>query len=124
MSVVIFFFKGLIILLQFKRLTRAYHQEAKWCQVSYFPTFEEYMSVACLSAGMKMLSITSIVLLGDVATREAFEWMSKDPLILNAIPVIGRLGNDIVGHEVRFNSKFATGVLLKKQYFFFNQNTT
>nr|BBO53955.1 sesquiterpene synthase 2 [Angelica keiskei] len=83
----------------FKRLTRSYHQESKWCQVSYFPTFEEYMSVACVSDGMKMLSITSFVLMGNVATKEAFEWMSKDPLILRAMSVIGRLKNDIVGHE-------------------------
>ncbi|KAK1386307.1 Germacrene D synthase [Heracleum sosnowskyi] len=83
----------------FKRLTRSYHQEAKWCQVGYFPTYEEYMSIACVTDGLKMLSVTSIVLLGNVATREAFEWMSKDPLIQRAMSVLGRLKNDIVGHE-------------------------
>ncbi|XP_063940058.1 sesquiterpene synthase 2-like [Daucus carota subsp. sativus] len=83
----------------FKRTVRHYHQEAKWCHVGYFPKFEEYMGVACLSAGMAMLSITSFVLMGNVATKEAFEWTSKDPLNLRAVAEIGRLGNDIVGHE-------------------------
>ncbi|KAK1380669.1 (-)-germacrene D synthase [Heracleum sosnowskyi] len=83
----------------FKTVTRAYHQESKWCQVSYFPTFEEYMSVASVSASMKMLSMTSFVLMGNVTTKEAFEWMSKDPLIARAMSLLGRLKNDIVGHE-------------------------
>ncbi|KAK1366869.1 hypothetical protein POM88_042430 [Heracleum sosnowskyi] len=74
----------------FKRLTRSYQQEAKWFQISYFPTFEEYMSVACVSDGLKMLAVTSSVLMGNIATREAFEWMSKDPSILRAISVILR----------------------------------
>ncbi|KAK1366871.1 hypothetical protein POM88_042432 [Heracleum sosnowskyi] len=74
----------------FKRLTRSYQQEAKWFQISYFPTFEEYMSVACESDGLKMLAVTSSVLMGNFATREAFEWMSKDPSILRAISVILR----------------------------------
>ncbi|KAL8132489.1 hypothetical protein AgCh_008108 [Apium graveolens] len=83
----------------FKRLTRGYLDEAKWCEVQYFPSYEEYMSVALITGAFKMLSVTSFVLMGDVATREAYEWMSKDPLIVKAASVICRLSDDIVGHE-------------------------
>ncbi|KAK1401041.1 (-)-germacrene D synthase [Heracleum sosnowskyi] len=83
----------------FKRLTRGYFAEAKWCQVQYFPKFEEYMSVALITGGYKMLSVTSFVLMGNVATRDAFDWISKDPLIVKASSVICRLSDDIVGHE-------------------------
>lgn len=51
-----------------------------------------------------MLSVTSFVLMGTVATREAFDWMSKDPLIVKASSVICRLSDDIVGHEVRYTN--------------------
>ncbi|XP_063945312.1 sesquiterpene synthase 2-like [Daucus carota subsp. sativus] len=82
-----------------KELTRGYLKEAKWCQVHYTPTFEEYMSTALVTGGIYMLSVSSFVLMGDVATRESFEWMSKDPLIVRASSVICRLTDDIVGHE-------------------------
>ena len=78
-------------------------KEAKWCQVHYTPTFEEYMSTALVTGGIYMLSVSSFVLMGDVATRESFEWMSKDPLIVRASSVICRLTDDIVGHEVRYS---------------------
>ncbi|XP_017238376.1 sesquiterpene synthase 2-like [Daucus carota subsp. sativus] len=84
----------------FKRLVGVYHHEAKWLQAQYIPTFEEYISIANTSAGIKMLAVSSFVLMGDVATREAFEWHSKDPLILVAGAGIARLMNDIVGHEI------------------------
>ncbi|XP_017239117.2 sesquiterpene synthase 2-like [Daucus carota subsp. sativus] len=84
----------------FKKLTVSYNDEAKWLQAQYIPTFEEYMSVAIFSGGTQMLIVSSFLLMGDVATREVFEWHSKDPLIIMASAAIGRLMNDIVGHEV------------------------
>nr|K4L9M2.1 RecName: Full=Sesquiterpene synthase 1; AltName: Full=D-cadinene synthase STS1 [Thapsia garganica]AFV09098.1 sesquiterpene synthase 1 [Thapsia garganica] len=83
----------------FKRLAVAYLQETKWLQAQYIPTFEEYLSVALVSAGGNMLSVSSFVRMGNIATREAFEWLSKDPLIANGLSVIIRLSDDIVGHE-------------------------
>ncbi|KAK1401036.1 hypothetical protein POM88_000641 [Heracleum sosnowskyi] len=60
---------------------------------------KRYMSVALISGAYKMLSVTSLVLMGNVATRDAFDWISKDPLIVKASSVICRLSDDIVGHE-------------------------
>ncbi|WOG83243.1 hypothetical protein DCAR_0102418 [Daucus carota subsp. sativus] len=83
----------------FKKLTVTYLHEAKWLQTQYFPSFEEYMRVALVSGAVKMLSVASFVRMGDIATREAFEWLSKDPLVVNGLSVICRLSDDIVGHE-------------------------
>ena len=85
---------------QYKKLTVTYLHEAKWLQTQYFPSFEEYMRVALVSGAVKMLSVASFVRMGDIATREAFEWLSKDPLVVNGLSVICRLSDDIVGHEV------------------------
>lgn len=61
----------------------------------------EYYTCNC---GDKMLSITSFLLMGNVATKEAFDWISKEPLIERAASVINRLHDDIVGHEVRYTN--------------------
>ena len=84
-----------------KNLVRAYFEEAKWFHQGYVPTMKEYMQVASVTAGYKMLATTSFVFMGELAAKEAFDWVSNDPLIVQAASVIARLMNDIVGHKVR-----------------------
>nr|AGS16741.1 sesquiterpene synthase [Panax ginseng] len=85
---------------ELKRLVKAYFEEAKWLHKGYIPTMEEHMEVALVSAGYMMISTTSFVGMTDLATKEAFEWVSNDPLIVRASSVINRLTDDIVGHEI------------------------
>ncbi|KAE9458161.1 hypothetical protein C3L33_09930, partial [Rhododendron williamsianum] len=59
-----------------------------------------YMSVALNSSGYKMLATTSFVGMAELATKEAFEWVSSDPLIVQAAAVIARLMDDMVSHKV------------------------
>ncbi|XP_057460929.1 (-)-germacrene D synthase-like [Actinidia eriantha] len=82
-----------------KSLVRAYFEEAKWFHQGYVPTMEEYMQVALVTAGYKMLATSSFVGMGELATKEAFDWVSNDPLIVQAASVIARLKDDIVGHK-------------------------
>ncbi|GFS30553.1 terpenoid cyclases/Protein prenyltransferases superfamily protein [Actinidia rufa] len=83
-----------------KILVRAYFEEAKWFHQGYVPTIEEYMQVALVTAGYKMLATTtSFVGMGELATKEAFDWVSNDPLIVQAASVLTRLKDDIVGHK-------------------------
>lgn len=86
---------------QFTRLAKAYLDEAKWFKQGYYPTIEEYMNVALLSSGYGMMATNSFVGMGDEATREAFQWVSNDPLIVQASSLIARLCDDMTGHEVR-----------------------
>ncbi|KAM7486333.1 hypothetical protein LguiA_002342 [Lonicera macranthoides] len=81
-----------------KQVARAYFDEANWYHKGYVPTMEEYMEVAVASAGYRMLAITSFVGMGDSVTKQAFDWVSNNPLIVEACAVYSRLANDMVGH--------------------------
>ncbi|XP_058219949.1 (-)-germacrene D synthase-like [Rhododendron vialii] len=81
-----------------KDMVRVYLIEAKWYHEGYVPTLEEYMPVGKLSAGLRSLATASLVGMGEVATKEAFDWVISDPLIVEASGVIGRLMDDIVSH--------------------------
>nr|ACF94469.1 germacrene B synthase [Cistus creticus subsp. creticus] len=82
-----------------KKLVRAYHQESKWFHANYVPPMEEYMSVALVSSGYEVLAATSFVGMGDVVTKDSFEWLFNYPKIITASLIMGRLMNDIVGHK-------------------------
>ena len=51
-----------------------------------------------------MLTITSFVAMGDIATKEAFDWVSNDPKMVRASSIVCRLMDDIVSHEVLITS--------------------
>ncbi|KAF7141073.1 hypothetical protein RHSIM_Rhsim06G0194100 [Rhododendron simsii] len=83
-----------------KDMTRGYLAEAKWYHEGYVPSFEEYMPTAMLSGGQQALAITFLVGMGELATKEALDWLYTDPLIVQGASVVGRLMDDVVGHEV------------------------
>ncbi|GFS29280.1 terpene synthase 21 [Actinidia rufa] len=84
---------------EMKNLVRGYFEEAKWFHQGYVPSMEEYMQVGLLTCGYKMLATVSYVGMGELATKEAFDWVSSFPLIVEAASVINRLTDDIVGHK-------------------------
>ncbi|KAL2496217.1 Alpha-humulene/(-)-(E)-beta-caryophyllene synthase [Forsythia ovata] len=86
------------LILQMKKLVRAYFEEAKWTYNGYVPTIEEYMEVALVSCAYMMLSTTSLVGMGELATKEAFDWISSEPLFVRASAIVCRLMDDMVGH--------------------------
>jgi (-)-germacrene D synthase len=83
-----------------KNQIRAEFHEAKWFYKNRIPTMDEYMKIALASSTHEMLAITSLVGMGDIITKDAFEWILNDPKVLRALKVIGRLLDDIVSHEV------------------------
>lgn len=84
-----------------KNLVRGYLAEAKWYHEGYVPSVEEYMAVGELTSGVQALSTSSFVGMGDLVTKEAFDWVFSNPLIVQASSAIGRLMDDVAGHEVR-----------------------
>ncbi|CAL8151405.1 unnamed protein product [Prunus armeniaca] len=82
-----------------KAQARNYFAEAQWLHKDYIPSMEEYMSVATACVGNTLLSITSLVGMGDIGTKEAFEWLLNDPRILRASNIIFRLMDDLSGYE-------------------------
>ncbi|KAF3949148.1 hypothetical protein CMV_024945 [Castanea mollissima] len=82
-----------------KRLVRAYFDEAKWFHQNYIPTMEEYMHVALKTSGYPMLTAISFLGMGDIVTKEAFDWIFNNPKIITASSVIGRLMDDMKSHK-------------------------
>ena len=85
---------------QMKQFVQSYFDEAKWFQEEYVPTVEEYLNLSTVSTGFTMLSLTFFLAMGDIATEETFQWVSKYPKITRAGATIARLMDDIVGHKV------------------------
>ncbi|KAK6230402.1 hypothetical protein QUC31_001920 [Theobroma cacao] len=84
---------------QMKQLSQAYFVEAKWYHENYVPTVEEYMTNALVSSGYIMVTVTSFVGMGNVVTKETFQWASNNPRIVRASSIIARLMDDIVSHK-------------------------
>ncbi|OMP04543.1 hypothetical protein COLO4_09542 [Corchorus olitorius] len=82
-----------------KQLCQAYFVEAKWYHESYVPTVEEYLANAMVSAGYIMVTITSLVGMGDIVTKDTFDWASSNPKIVTAASLIARLMDDMVSHK-------------------------
>ncbi|XP_062162911.1 (-)-germacrene D synthase-like [Alnus glutinosa] len=82
-----------------KNQVRAYFQEAKWLHQKYIPTVHEYMQIATISSGYPLLATTSLVRMGDIVTKNSFEWLVNDPKVIKASSVIARLMDDIVSHK-------------------------
>ncbi|GLT69693.1 hypothetical protein SLA2020_418240 [Shorea laevis] len=82
-----------------KRVMKAYFDEAKWRQEGFIPPLEEYMKTALITCAYPMLITNSFVGMGEVASKEAFDWISNDPKMVKACAIICRLMDDIVSHE-------------------------
>ncbi|KAG8502908.1 hypothetical protein CXB51_000530 [Gossypium anomalum] len=81
------------------RLVNNYQVQVKWSHEGYVPTFEEYKSIATKTATYDSSIPISFIGIGKVAAIEAFKWLGKEPKIMKALDVIGRLMNDIVSHK-------------------------
>ncbi|MCD7464368.1 hypothetical protein HAX54_052582 [Datura stramonium] len=64
------------------------------------PTMEQYIKNGIPSSTYLLLATTSWLGMGDVATKEAFDWISSEPTILVSSCIIARLLNDLVTHEI------------------------
>ncbi|KAH7861833.1 hypothetical protein Vadar_031443 [Vaccinium darrowii] len=100
-----------------KGVARAYFGEVKWCHEGYVPHIEEYMRIALVSCCYKMFPVLSFVGMGELATKEAFDWVSNDPLMVQAATMIARLTDDMADHKFEKERKHASAVkcYMKKQ---------
>ncbi|WVZ90845.1 hypothetical protein U9M48_037104 [Paspalum notatum var. saurae] len=81
-------------------LVRAYNKEVQWREQGYVPsTVEEHLQVSARSGACHLLSCTSFVGMGDVATEESFEWVCSVPKIVQALCIILRLSDDLKSYE-------------------------
>ena len=85
---------------QMKNQVRAYFGEAKWFHEHHIPTIEEYMRIALPSSGYPLLTTLSFIGMGEIVTKEAFDWVISDPKIITASSVIARFMDDMTSHKV------------------------
>ncbi|KAK4576358.1 hypothetical protein RGQ29_027073 [Quercus rubra] len=82
-----------------KNQVRASFHEAKWFHQKHIPTMDEYMRIALVTSAYSMLATTSLVGMGDIVTKDSFEWLFSDPKMVRASAVVCRLMDDIVSHK-------------------------
>ncbi|KAG6637489.1 hypothetical protein CIPAW_11G181600 [Carya illinoinensis] len=60
---------------------------------------DEYMPLALVTSAYAMLVTTSLVGMGELVTKDSFEWLFSDPKIVVASAVVCRLMDDVVSHK-------------------------
>lgn len=83
-------------------MAKCYHAEVKWRDEHYVPTsVEEHLQISVRSSACMQIISFVFISLGDVTTREVLEWALTYPKIIRSVCIVGRIGNDMVSHEVR-----------------------
>ncbi|GAB4825828.1 hypothetical protein Ancab_008701 [Ancistrocladus abbreviatus] len=82
-----------------KLLCRKYLVEARWCSHKYVPMLDEYLNDASIiTFGYKLAAAVCYLGMRE-SNKDAFEWVSKNPNIINAANIVGRILNDKAGHK-------------------------
>lgn len=72
-----------------------------WRDERYVPTnVEEHLQVSTRSSVCMQITSLALMSLGDVTTSEDVDWAFTFPKIIRGVCMVGRIGNDIVSHEV------------------------
>ncbi|KAG6495340.1 beta-eudesmol synthase-like [Zingiber officinale] len=93
-------YRVLYLQYEMKAQVISYLEEAKWGIERHVPSLDEHLHNSLISSGCSIISCASFVGMGEMATKEVFEWHSSFPKAIEACCVIGRLLNDIRSHEL------------------------
>ncbi|CAN1250920.1 Alpha-copaene synthase [Linum perenne] len=97
---------------ELKKLCRSYLAEIRWRAKGHVPTLEEYKKDAYITSAYPLLCTSAFIGMGtEIATREAFEWVTNEPKMIKAASVICRLQNDIVSHKFEQSRKHAASAV-------------
>ncbi|KMT13288.1 hypothetical protein BVRB_4g085480 isoform A [Beta vulgaris subsp. vulgaris] len=78
---------------------QAYLQEARWCHEKYVPTYDEYMKNATISSVYCFMLMATYQGMGEIASKDAIEWILKNSKAIKASCIHGRLLDDMAGHK-------------------------
>ncbi|KAK4739456.1 hypothetical protein R3W88_003153 [Solanum pinnatisectum] len=93
-----------------KETVRNYFVEAKWLIDGYMPPFSEYLSAALVTSTY-YLRITTSCFGMKCANKEDFEWLAKNPKILEANVTLCRVIDDLATYEVeKDRGQIVTGI--------------
>ncbi|KAG8386454.1 hypothetical protein BUALT_Bualt03G0150400 [Buddleja alternifolia] len=85
---------------EMKKMIKGYYEEAKWYYNNYIPTTEEYMKVSFVTGGHLMTTTASLAGLGNLVSKEDFDWVVSESPMTWAGVKMGRLMNDMAGYGV------------------------
>ncbi|XP_010241001.1 PREDICTED: (-)-germacrene D synthase-like [Nelumbo nucifera] len=82
-----------------KDLIEAYQIEATWLKEGHIPTFEEFSKLGLITSTYIMMTNVIFACMGEMATKEVFDWLSKTPDAVKSSCIIGRFSDDIMTNE-------------------------
>ncbi|XP_010544459.1 PREDICTED: terpenoid synthase 1-like [Tarenaya hassleriana] len=103
---------------EFKRFIRANVAFRKWEDSGELPSFDEYMEVGDVEVGIYITTASSFIGMGNMAEKEAYEWLKSRPKLIDAASTKTRLMNDMTGFKDDMGRGYeATGInLYMKQH--------
>lgn len=82
-------------------VVKCYHAEVNWRDEHYVPTtVEEHLQLSMASSACMHIISLAFISLGDVTTKDNLEWAFTYPKFIRGVCIVGRIGNDMVSHEV------------------------
>ncbi|RCV29876.1 hypothetical protein SETIT_6G048400v2 [Setaria italica] len=82
-----------------KHLVHLYCKELKWREENYVPSMSEHLQVTMESVGSAALTCAAFVGMGDIITKEVFEWILSYPQFFKSFAIFVRLANDLVSTQ-------------------------
>ncbi|KAM0961654.1 hypothetical protein FF1_021030 [Malus domestica] len=82
-----------------KGQAHSYLDEARWLHEGRIPSMEEYMRVATVSISYTFNTAITLLGMGDIVTKQSFDWLFNDPKIIRAANTIFRIMDDIVSTD-------------------------
>ncbi|CAH8277290.1 unnamed protein product [Arabidopsis lyrata] len=82
-----------------KNLGRSYLALSKWASEGHVPTFDEYMEVGLVTAGMDDFALYSFIAMEDCDEKQLYEWFNSKSKIFQALCYMYRVNNDIITYE-------------------------
>ncbi|CAL4914377.1 unnamed protein product [Urochloa decumbens] len=80
----------------FQLISKSYLQEAEWSHHDYVPSFSDHVNVSTISAGGQMICIGLLLGMGDIATKEVFEWaIGNNKDVIRACGEMSRFMDDM-----------------------------
>ncbi|CAH8364086.1 unnamed protein product [Eruca vesicaria subsp. sativa] len=103
---------------EFKRLTRANLQLAKWAEAGHVPSFDEYLKVAGIEIAVDFTLFGILVAMKDICKEEAVAWLKCRNKLAILMHTVGRVRNDIFGLKDDMSRGYVTNSIncYKKQY--------
>ncbi|KAK1313292.1 putative terpene synthase 2 [Acorus calamus] len=80
--------------------SKVHYQELLWGHNKYVPKFHEHLQISAVSTTYPLIYVTSLVGMGDIATKEVFDWVIKVPQIIWSASLVCRLFDDIYPNEI------------------------